>query len=87
MTNKRISIFTQFMTVSIATAILIFTVLGYTLYHFWTIADQTNFKEIISDIQDTLVYDDTNVMSIAAIQTTDDEWDEIYNYVDELQVK
>jgi hypothetical protein len=67
-------------------------VLGYTLYYFCTVADQTDFEEIVSDIQETLVYDNTTVMSVNGInkmnlQIADDEWDQIYNYVDEVQVK
>ncbi len=53
---------------------------------------QTDIEEIVSDIQETLVYDDTTVMSVTDInqvnyQITDDEWEGIYNYVDEVQVK
>lgn len=71
MIKKLISVFTQFSTMSIATAILGFTVLGYTLYHFCTVADQTDFKEIVSDIQETLVYDDTTVMFGTGIKQID----------------
>ncbi len=100
MSKRRMLILIQLKRISIVTAILIFTVLGYTCYHYQLVGDQfdnllspttqetldindgqMDFGEIIADIQETLVYDDTN------LQVANDEWEGIYHYVDAIQGK
>jgi hypothetical protein len=100
MSKGRIFILTQLKEVSIVTAIICFTLLGYTCYHYQMVGDQfynwtsqaakktfdindsqMDFGEIIADIQETLVYDDSN------LQVANDEWEGIYNYVDQIQGK
>lgn len=53
---------------------------------------QTFFSEVISDLQEILAYDDTTIMSVTGInqsnlQAANDEWEEIYNYTDEVRKK
>ncbi len=40
MSQRRISIVTQLTRMSVATVVLVFTVLGYTFYHYWMVTDQ-----------------------------------------------
>jgi endonuclease IV len=77
----------------IALVVLVLTMFGYTFARTLDVSDNyATFAEFISDIQEVFAYDDTTLMSVTGInqrnfQAADDEWEEIYNYADEVQGK
>jgi hypothetical protein len=53
---------------------------------------QTDFAEMVADIQSFFAYDDISFFSITGVnqsnfQAVDAEWEEIYKYADEVQGK
>ncbi len=53
---------------------------------------QPDFSEAISDVQEIISYDDTTLLSVIGItqynfQVADDTWEEVYQYIDEIQGK